>query len=62
MAGVAEHEDEPGLVGGQPLDDLLEGGVGHGASSRARRGAGSAVDPSDALRHIQLGWVVAVGA
>ncbi len=51
MAGVAEHEDEPGLIRGQPLDDLLEGGGGDGG----------AVDPPDALRHIQLGWVVRVG-
>ncbi len=51
VAGIAEHKDEPGLIRGQPLDDLLEGGGGDGG----------AVDPPDALRHIQLGWVVRVG-
>ncbi len=54
MPGVAEHEDEPGLVGGQPFDDLIKCGAGH-------RGSG-AVDPPDALRYVQLGWVVPVGA
>ncbi len=62
VAGVAEHEDESGLVGGQPLDDLVEGGAGHGACHGAGCGAGGALDQSDALGHIQLGWVVRVGA
>ncbi len=58
VPGVAEYEDEPGLVGGQPCDDLIEGGGGHRAAGRG----GCTVDPPDALRYVQLGWVVPVGA
>jgi hypothetical protein len=54
MAEPAEHQDEPGLVCGQPRDDLVEGMGGD-------RG-GRAVDAPDPLRHIQLRRVIRVGA
>ncbi len=61
VPGLAEHEDEPGLVRGQPLDDLVEGGAGHCVGHCARHSVGRAADTADALRHVQLGRVVHVG-